>query len=239
MINDEINGFVNAYRESLDRQKDLTLQNAENERRLQFQNLMGAANKTGVMYSNFPERSKYQYDTNVYQPSVAKINQTYQTGLQKLRQNTVDLSNQLASINEAIADLNETNNGAQKTTIGNYVVDDMTDEDYAELNLSKAALNADGNGISFTNASGSPIRFGTYASRLGANDNDSYLSLAKYVLPESEYNKLATAWATAQDSGYKNIGLNTGKNYQYIDYDNVLNSDYVNMLNALGLQFTK
>lgn len=108
MINDTIDPFINAYRDSLDRQRDLAKQNLENQRRNQFQSIMAGANKVGMMYSNFPERAKIQFDTGTYEPAVAKVQTTYQTGLDKLRNNTVDLANQLKTINEAIADLNKT-----------------------------------------------------------------------------------------------------------------------------------
>lgn len=108
MINDTIDPFINAYRDSLERQRDLAKQNLENSRRNQFQSIMAGANKLGMMYSNFPEKTKIQYDTSTYTPAVAKVQSTYQTGLDKLRSNTVNLANQLKTINEAIADLNET-----------------------------------------------------------------------------------------------------------------------------------
>jgi hypothetical protein len=108
MINDTIDPFINAYRDSLDRQRDLAKQNLANQRRNQFQSIMTGANKVGMMYSNFPERTKIQFDVNTYEPAVAKVQNTYQTGLDKLRNNTVNLVNQLKSVNEAIADLNKT-----------------------------------------------------------------------------------------------------------------------------------
>ncbi len=108
MINDTIDPFINAYRDSLDRQRDLANQNLANNRRNQFTNIMAGANKAGMLYSNFPERAKIQYDIGTYIPSVTRVQQTYQTGLDKLRSNTVNLANQLKTINEAIADLNGT-----------------------------------------------------------------------------------------------------------------------------------
>lgn len=111
MINDKVDPFVNQYRDALERQRDLSMQNLDNTRRNDFAQIMGAANKAGMMYSNFPTRSKIQYDTSNYMPSQQKIHTNYQTGLDKLRGNVVDLSNQLKSINEAIADLNKTNTG--------------------------------------------------------------------------------------------------------------------------------
>lgn len=107
MINEEVDPFINAYRQSLDRQKELAMQNLSNQRRNDFQTIMSNANAAGMMYSNFPQRSKIQYDTQTYMPSQAKIQTTYQTGLQKLRQNIINTSNQLKTINDAIAELNE------------------------------------------------------------------------------------------------------------------------------------
>lgn len=106
MINQELDPFINAYRQSLDRQKELAMQNLGNQRRNDFQTIMSSANDAGMMYSNFPQRSKTQYDTQTYMPSQAKIQSTYQTGLQKLRQNIINTSNQLKTINDAIAELN-------------------------------------------------------------------------------------------------------------------------------------
>lgn len=97
--------FINAYRDALGRQRDLNQQAIENNRRNQYQNIMGSANTLGMMYSNFPERAKMLYDTNTYMPTLVENQTTYQTGLDKLRSNTVNYLNQLKEINDAIADL--------------------------------------------------------------------------------------------------------------------------------------
>lgn len=91
----------------MDEQKDLAMQNLDNQRRNDFATIMGGANKAGMMYSNFPQRSKIQYDTQTYMPNQIKTFNTYKTGLQKLRENIISTSNQLKTINEAIAELNE------------------------------------------------------------------------------------------------------------------------------------
>ena len=106
MIDQEVDPFITAYRDSLERQRDLSLQNLANQRKLDQTTIMAGANKAGMMYSNFPQRSKIQYDTQTYLPGQVKIQQGYQTGLQKLRENIINTSNQLKSVNEAIADLN-------------------------------------------------------------------------------------------------------------------------------------
>lgn len=106
MINQDVDPFINAYRDSLERQRDLSMQNLDAQRRNDYRTIMSGANAAGMMYSNFPQRSKIQYDTQTYMPTQAKIQSTYQTGLQKLRQNIISTSNQLKSINDAIAELN-------------------------------------------------------------------------------------------------------------------------------------
>lgn len=106
MINQELDPFINAYRDSIERQRDLAMQNLEAARKNDQRTIMSNANVAGALYSNFPQRDKIKYDTQTYLPSQVKIGQSYQTGLQKLRQNIIDTSNQLKTINEAIAELN-------------------------------------------------------------------------------------------------------------------------------------
>lgn len=106
MISDTVDPFINAYRDSLERQRDLSMQNLDATRRNDFASLMAGANKAGMLYSNFPQRDKIKYDAQSYVPNQVKIQQGYQTGLQKLRENTINMANQLKTINEAIAELN-------------------------------------------------------------------------------------------------------------------------------------
>ena len=106
MIDSNVDPFINAYRDSLERQRDLSMQSLDNTRRNDFATIMAGANKAGMLYSNFPQRDKIKYDTQNYVPNQVKIQQGYQTGLQKLRENTISMANQLKTINEAIAELN-------------------------------------------------------------------------------------------------------------------------------------
>lgn len=106
MIDSNVDPFINAYRDSLERQRDLSMQSLDNTRRNDFATMMAGANKAGMLYSNFPQREKIKYDTQSYMPAQIKIQQGYQTGLQKLRENTINMANQLKTINEAIAELN-------------------------------------------------------------------------------------------------------------------------------------
>ncbi len=108
MINEQLDPFIIAYRDSLQQQRDLANQQLEAQRRNDFTSIMSGANKVGMMYSNFPAREKIKYDTQTYQPNLIKVQQSYQTGLDKLRANTVKMANQLSSINRAIEELNAT-----------------------------------------------------------------------------------------------------------------------------------
>ena len=98
--------YIQAYRDSLQEQYDATKANIDQQRSNDFATLMAQANTKGMMYSNFPERSKIQYDTATYMPAIVNARTTYQTGLDKLRSSGVQLANQIRSIEEKIADLN-------------------------------------------------------------------------------------------------------------------------------------
>ena len=103
----DINQFIKNYRESLAQQYDAGVATLDQQRKNDFASIMSGANKAGMMYSNFPQRSKIQYDTSTFYPILIKARQSYQTGLDKLRANAINLYNQNKTIAEAIADLNE------------------------------------------------------------------------------------------------------------------------------------
>lgn len=103
----DLNSFVNNLRESLKGSYDAAQANIENQRKLDNAAIMSQANKAGTLFSNFPQRAKIQYQTGTYLPNLIKAQNTYQTGLNSLRNNTIDLVNQIKSVQEAIADLNE------------------------------------------------------------------------------------------------------------------------------------
>lgn len=103
---DTIKDFYQNYRDSLDRQYQSAMQ-ALNQQRGNIQtSIMSSANKAGMMYSNFPMRSKIQYDQNSYQPAMIKINNSYRTGLDTLRNNILKYQNSIAEIQDSIAHLN-------------------------------------------------------------------------------------------------------------------------------------
>lgn len=97
--------YASAYRDSLQEQYDAGVTALDQERTNDFASINSNANTLGMLYSNFPERSKIQYDTNTYYPSLSTLQSTYQTGLDSLRENTVSLANSITSIQDAIAEL--------------------------------------------------------------------------------------------------------------------------------------
>lgn len=215
MIDDEINNrFVNAYR-SLESSLYGALKDAENNRRNAYTNIMGAANKSGMMYSNFPERSKIQYDTYTYLPAIEGAQNTYQTGLQKIRNSAIDLSNQLASINEAVSDLNEKN---KNETWGQY----------------KFNENSDKMGAWFYDNDGNPVRMSTYLLNNGLlTDNATILKYAQQLLSEDRYERLLKILSA---NPYKNLTYNAGPTYTDNNYD-FLSQEDNQLLNELGLGF--
>lgn len=103
---DQMKEFYQNYRDSLDRQYQSAMQSLDQQRKNAQSTIMSGANKVGMMYSNFPARSKIQYDQNTYQPSMIKLNTTYRTGLDTLRNNILKYQNSIAEIQDSIAHLN-------------------------------------------------------------------------------------------------------------------------------------
>lgn len=103
---EQLNDFYKNYRESLSRQYEVAKQNLEQQRRNAQTSIMSGANKAGMLYSNLGEREKLKYDVERFQPAYVKIQNTYQTGLDKLRANILSYQNSIADIQEAINHLN-------------------------------------------------------------------------------------------------------------------------------------
>lgn len=102
----QVKSFYQNYRDSLDRQYQSALQSLEQQRKNAQASIMSGANKVGMLYSNFPARTKIQYDQGTYQPALTKVNTSYVSGLDTLRNNILKYQNSIAEIQEAIAHLN-------------------------------------------------------------------------------------------------------------------------------------
>lgn len=98
--------FYNNYRESLGKQYETAQQNLTQQRNNAQQAIMSGANKAGMMYSNFPQREQVKYDMNTYQPAQVKLFNTYQTGLNTLRNNILAQQRSIKDIQDAITHLN-------------------------------------------------------------------------------------------------------------------------------------
>lgn len=103
---EQMNDFYKNYRDSLSRQYEVAKQNLEQQRKNAQTSIMSGANKVGMLYSNLPERSKIQYDMGTYMPAYNKLHNTYQSGLDTLRQNILKYQNSIAEIQDSIAHLN-------------------------------------------------------------------------------------------------------------------------------------
>lgn len=105
----QVKDFYQNYRDSLDRQYQTAVQSLEQQRKNAQTAIMGGANKAGMLYSNFPVRDKIRYDQETYQPTMIKLQNTYQTGLDQLRNNILKYQNSIAEIQDSIAHLNSLN----------------------------------------------------------------------------------------------------------------------------------
>lgn len=103
--NNDINQFLKNYRDALGVQRDSTWKQLGQQRRNDYATIMSGANKRGMSYSNFPQRAKTQYMTSTYMPAYNKAQASYQSALDSLRSNAVNLWNKIKSYNEQIADL--------------------------------------------------------------------------------------------------------------------------------------
>lgn len=103
---DQIQDFYKNYRESLSSQYENANRLLEQQRKNAQTSIMTGANKSGMLYSNFPERSKIKYDAETYTPAANKLFTTYRTGLDTLRNNITSYQNSIAEIQAAIDNLN-------------------------------------------------------------------------------------------------------------------------------------
>ena len=165
----DINQFISNYRDTLEQQRDLTKQNLQQQRENDFASIMSNANARGMLYSNFPARDKIKYDVSTYQPGIARAQQSYQTGLDKLRANAIKAWNQNKAIEEKIADLQELDNIESSGTTNNTTT---------KTGSNTATVSQNGADFQFRDANGNPITFYEYA----ANHNQLGVDALKTAL---------------------------------------------------------
>lgn len=217
-----VNDFVKSYRDALKQDYDTELSRLQQQRRNDYGSIMSQANKRGMMYSNFPERSKMQYEANTYLPNVQKAYTTYQTGLDKLRSDALGSYNAIKTLQDQIAHFNSLN-----TTSGGVK------GDYGE---------DDSGGAWFKNDAGKNIRFSTFARDNGYDaTTESYLKAAKKYLSENDFNRLLNIVKLQQNTSHPNLLHNAnsyGGNFQDYEYGYLNDSDR-GFINNLGLTFGK
>ena len=231
MIDEQTQSFIDKYRDALGVQRDISLQSAENARRNAYQSIMSNANTAGMMYSNFPERSKIQYDTNVYLPSREKAQTSYQTGLDDLRNKVTDSINSIAHYNDEIRALNEkTKNEKAQSNLpeGARLLNDAGDYMFLDA----------GGGTQYRNAKGENIRFGTSAKRSGFTSNEDILRAARLSLNDDAYSRLLNAWYQARLHGLGNIAYNVGDEFEMPGYS-WLEDPENDFIGSLGLKFVQ
>lgn len=99
--------FVQNYRTALGEQYTADENALKNQRNLDYTTIMSNANRRGMLHSTFPTRDKLKYDTTTYEPQLIKLQQNYRTGIDTLYDNVAKYYNNIKSIQEKIADLNE------------------------------------------------------------------------------------------------------------------------------------
>lgn len=103
-IQDTLNQFMSNYSSALKNQYDANLANLARERANAQVSIMSNANVGGTLYSNLTGRDKVKYDTNTYLPGVQNAYNTYQTGLNEMREKAAALANTLKGYEESTAD---------------------------------------------------------------------------------------------------------------------------------------
>lgn len=180
----DVNEFITNYRGALEQQRDLSKQQLEQQRKNDFASIMSNANTKGMLYSNFPARDKVKYDATTYQPAVVKAQQSYQTGLDKLRSNALNAWNNIQTIQENINHLNEldsiSNSGSSTSTTPSTTT--------GVTNTAKVSQN--GADFQFTDSKGNPITFYEYAADHGQIDAESLKSALSKMQSAGDQNAL-------------------------------------------------
>lgn len=99
-----IKPFFEQYRDAQKVQYDTQKNLLDEQRRQQQASIMSQMNQAGLLNSNFGQRAQIQYNTNTYMPALTNLRSSYQSGLDSIRQQGVDLANQIRYYQDATAD---------------------------------------------------------------------------------------------------------------------------------------
>lgn len=134
------NEFIRNYRESLKAAYDAGVEQLNNQRNLDRSTIVNQANKAGVLFSNIPQRMQTQYDTQTYMPALTKLQNSYQTGLDSLRANSLNAINQMRYYQEMINHYNTMPTG-NNTTSGTDAISNALKEALGNTSMSDSVAN--------------------------------------------------------------------------------------------------
>lgn len=168
----DINEFYKNYQDALEQRRDLTKQQIEQQRSNDYASIMSNANTQGMLYSNFPARDKLKYDVATYQPGLTKTQQSYQTGLDKLRSNALSAWNNIQTIQENINHLKELDSIEGSGSSSGTTSDTTTTANNLGAD-GTYKVTQNGADFQFTDSNGNPVSFYEYAYNQNAADLDS------------------------------------------------------------------
>lgn len=222
----KVNDFIDSYRDSMKQSYDDNVADIQNQRRNDYASIMAQANKRGMMYSNFPERSKMQYDAETYLPKMASAYTTYQTGLSKLKSGVLDSYNAIKESEDNLNHLAElgkiSDTSAAKKTWGKTWFPSDSDRKFYDDNYN-------------------PVKFSTWVRKNGYdNTSAGFLDAAKAYLSKNQYNQLLRIFESQKESQMPNLIYNAngfGNTPVTYDWSNGLTQEDIDFLNSLGLAF--
>jgi hypothetical protein len=226
LTGNKINDFINEYRDTMKQNYDFNVSAIENQRNNDYQSIMSQANKRGMMYSNFPERAKIQYDADTYLPNLKNAYTSYQTGLDKLRSSALSAYNNIKETQAQIDHINK----LKKTS------DESNKSSGMDIKWGKVGTK--NGGIWYYDNDGNPVRMSTWLRNNGyADSTEGYLEGAKALnsagyLSDNDYNALV------EESKNKQLIYNAngfGNKYEEQMYDG-MDAGRQSLINSLGLR---
>lgn len=222
-----VNDFLASYRDAMKQNYDANVAQIEQQRRNDYGSIMSQANKRGMMYSNFPERSKMQYDAETYLPNLAGAYKNYQTGLDKLRSSAISSYNAIRETQDQINHLKEMGDIANSANssklkwgrkwVGNKWDRKFYDNDY------------------------NPVTFATFARKNGYdNTSTGYLDAARAFLSDDQYTQLQRIFDAQRETKTPNLIYNAsgfGNTPVNYDWGNRFSQEDADLLRSLGLAF--
>ena len=226
----DVNQFIREYRDSMKNNYADNVAQIQQQKHNDYASIMSQANKAGMMYSNFPERSKMQYESSTYLPNLNSAYKTYQTGLDKLRSSALGTYNSIKETQDEINHLNslhkdDGSSSKKKTYEWGQIVDKTGNGDYWFYNTN------DKNKLTDDNA----VRFSTWARHNNFDDShEGYMNAITTWLPEATQKRISDiVKKTNMKLAYNANGY--GNTYDDSVYDGY-SDDERGLLSSLGLK---